>query len=151
MLGLDSVIQIISSFVGTLGFCILFNIRGKKLVLASVGGAVAWFCFLLFNTLFGKEILCYLLVSIIASIYSEIMARVIKTPVTTFSIAVLIPLIPGSALYYSLKFALEGNTGDFVSKASYTLSLAAALSVGIIIVNTVARHINMKKFIKLKK
>ncbi len=151
MLYIDSVIQIISSFVGTLGFCILFNIRGKKLVLASLGGAFAWFCFLAFNSLLHKEILCYLLVSIIASIYSEIMARVIKTPVTTFSIAVLIPLIPGSALYYSLKFALEGSTGDFVAKASYTLSLAAALSVGIILVNTVARHLHIKSIIKAKK
>lgn len=144
MFDTNSVIQILSSFVGTLGFCILFNIRGKKLIFSSLGGALAWFFFLALNYLFNKEILCYFLVSVIASIYSEIMARVLKTPVTTFSIAVLIPLIPGSALYYSLKFALEGSTGDFVTKASYTLSLAAALSVGIILVNTVARHINIK-------
>ncbi len=144
MFDTNSVIQILSSFVGTLGFCILFNIRGKKLIFSSLGGAMAWFFFLALNYLLNKEILCYFLVSVIASIYSEIMARVLKTPVTTFSIAVLIPLIPGSALYYSLKFALEGSTGDFVTKASYTLSLAAALSVGIILVNTVARHINIK-------
>ena len=144
MFDTNSVIQILSSFVGTLGFCILFNIRGKKLIFSSLGGAMAWFFFLTLNYLLNKEILCYFLVSVIASIYSEIMARVLKTPVTTFSIAVLIPLIPGSALYYSLKFALEGSTGDFVTKASYTLSLAAALSVGIILVNTVARHINIK-------
>ena len=144
MFDTNSVIQILSSFVGTLGFCILFNIRGKKLIFSSLGGALAWFFFLALNYLLNKEILCYFLVSVIASIYSEIMARVLKTPVTTFSIAVLIPLIPGSALYYSLKFALEGSTGDFVTKASYTLSLAAALSVGIILVNTVARHINIK-------
>lgn len=143
MFDTNSVIQILSSFVGTLGFCILFNIRGKKLIFSSLGGALAWFFFLALNYLLNKEILCYFLVSVIASIYSEIMARVLKTPVTTFSIAVLIPLIPGSALYYSLKFALEGSTGDFVTKASYTLSLAAALSVGIILVNTVARHINI--------
>ena len=150
MFNSTALIQIIASFVGTLGFGILFNIRGHKLILSSLGGAFAWFCFLVFNALFGREILCYLLVSVIASIYSEIMARVIKTPVTTFSIAVLIPLIPGSALYYSLKYALEGNTGNFIAKASYTLSLAAALSVGIILVNTVARHINFKKKTKQK-
>lgn len=151
MFNSTAIIQIIASFVGTFGFGILFNIRGKKLIVSSLGGAFAWFCFLVFNALLGREILCYLLVSVIASIYSEIMARVIKTPVTTFSIAVLIPLIPGSALYYSLKYALEGSTGDFVAKASYTLSLAAALSVGIILVNTVARHINFKKFSKARK
>lgn len=135
-----SFIQILSAFVGTFGFGILFNIKGKKLLVASLGGAVSWFCFIILNTFLKNEILCYLCVSIIASIYSEIFARILKTPVTTFCITVLIPLIPGSGLYYSIKYALLGNTSDFILNLSHTLGLAAAISVGIITVNAVARH-----------
>ena len=37
MINLDNFIQIVTSFFGTLGFGILFNVKGKKLFLAALG------------------------------------------------------------------------------------------------------------------
>ena len=42
MFTMDDILQIAVSLTGTLGFGILFNIRGKKLAVAGVGGMVAW-------------------------------------------------------------------------------------------------------------
>ena len=138
---LDFIIPVVSSLIGTFGFGVLFNARGKKLVLAAVGGMLSCVFYLGFVYLFTNEILACLLASLLVSIYSEILARCLKTPVSSFSIPCLIPLIPGSALYYSIKFALNSDWISFVSKATYTLSIAAALSLGVIIVNSVARHL----------
>ena len=44
----DIIIQIATSFFGTLGFGILFNIRKKHLALAAIGGALFWGLFLAF-------------------------------------------------------------------------------------------------------
>ncbi len=138
---LDFIIPVVSSLIGTFGFGVLFNARGKKLVLAAVGGMLSCLFYLTSVFLFTNEILACLIASLLVSIYAEILARRLKTPVSSFSIPCLIPLIPGSALYYSIKFALANDWILFVSKATYTISIAAALSLGVLIVNTVARHL----------
>ncbi len=141
----DDYLQIAVSLFGTLGFGVLFNIRGKKLAIAGVGGMVAWLLYLLLFKLLENEVLCYLIVSLSMAIYSEIAARRLKTPAITFEILSLIPLIPGSALYYSIAYALEGDQQLFIEKAVHTLSLAAALSVGIILVSATMKYINVWK------
>lgn len=45
--------QIAVSFLASLGFGIIFNIKGKNLIFASIGGAISWFSYL-----YLKEKLC---------------------------------------------------------------------------------------------
>ena len=138
---LDFLIPVVSSLIGTMGFGVLFNAHGKKLALISLGGMLCCLFYLTVIWLSVNEILSCLLSSVLVSIYAEILARKLKTPVSTFSIPCLIPLIPGGALYYSIKFALSSDLLSFVSRATHTISIAAALSLGVIIVNTVTRVI----------
>ena len=68
-----------------------------------------------------------------------VMARVLKTPTTTFITTSLIPLIPGGSLYYTMAYAFESNSEMFASKALYTLELASALALGIIVAATATK------------
>ncbi len=127
------IIQILSGFVGTIGFAILFNVRGKRLLLASLGGLLSWLLFVLLNMYIPSEPICYFIVAFLISTYAEIMARVLKTPTTSFITPSLIPLIPGSSLYYTMANAFQGNIETFLQKAFYTLQQASALALGIIV------------------
>ncbi len=138
---MQSLLQIISAFVGTLAFGILFNIRGKKLWLAAVGGMLSWTLFLLLGQVTDSEIFRFFIVSVIISAYAESLARLLKTPAVTFSIVSLVPLIPGSGLYYSMAYALAGNGANFTEKAVHTLGLATALSLGIVLVSALSRSL----------
>jgi len=142
---LDALIQVTASFFGTLGFGFLFNIRGKKLVFAAVGGMLAWGLFLALGSIIGDEAVRYLIVSVCSTIYAEILARILKTPATTFSIITLIPLVPGSALYYTATSVMNGNAEQFMSKFVYTAELAIALSLGIVIVTALFKYIKRFK------
>ncbi|MBE6787765.1 MAG: threonine/serine exporter [Ruminococcaceae bacterium] len=139
------IIQIISSFFGTLGFGFLFNIRGKKLIYAAVGGMLSWGLFLALGLVFESEALRYFLVSLCSTAYAEILARILKTPATTFSIITLIPLVPGGALYHTATFAMNGNLEEFIAKFVYTISLALALSLGIVVMTAIFRYYNKLK------
>ena len=141
----DAIIQIISACVGTVGFGVLFNIRGKKLIFGSLGGLLAWALYIVFALFIPDEAVIYLIVSTITSLYAEILAIKLKTPTTSFLIISLIPLIPGGSLYYTMAYALGGDFNSFMTKAVSTLKLAAALSLGIIIVLSVFKHIKMSK------
>lgn len=132
-------IQILMGFLGTLGFNILFNIRGKKLILATLGGLISWGVFLALAPLLPGESIRYLLSAATVTLYGEVLARVEKTPTTTFLVPSMIPLIPGSALYYTMNYALKKQWSSFAHQAFYTLQLALSLAVGIIAVTTVIR------------
>ena len=134
-------VQIITGFLGSLGFAILYKIRGKKLIVASFGGFMAWALFLLLGLFMDSEPMRYLIVSMSISLYAEILARVLKTPTTTFIITALIPLIPGGSLYYTMSSAFDGNFDIFLRNAVSTLSLALALAIGVAIIATGARFV----------
>lgn len=149
MNGMDALIQILSAAVGTLGFAFVFNIRGKKVFFAAFGGCLGWVLFLMLGLFLESEIVRCLIVSAAVSLYAEMMARILKTPATLFSVVCLVPLVPGSGLYYTMTNALSGNLEGFVEKGAGTLALAAALSLGVVIVNTAfvyaKRHFVRKK------
>lgn len=135
-------LQIITGFLGSFGFAILFNIRGKRLVWATLGGFLSWALFVLLGFLTPNEPLRYFIVALTISVYAEIMARLLKTPTTTFHMTALIPLIPGGSLYYTMSSVFEGNLAHFLDKAIYTLELAVALALGIVLVSAVTRTLS---------
>lgn len=135
----DAVIQILMGYLGSLGFNILFNIRGRKLMLASFGGLISWAVFLALTPLLPSESIRYFLAAAAVTLYGEVFARVEKTPTTTFLVPSVIPLIPGSSLYYTMSYALNKQWAAFSQQGFYTLQLALALAVGIIAVTTLVR------------
>ena len=138
-------LQILAGFAGSFGFAILFNIRGKRLFAAAMGGLLSWLLFVLLNKWIKNEVVAYFLVASSLSIYAEIMARVLKSPTTTFIITSLIPMIPGGSLYYTMVSVFQTNQDDFLQKASHTLQLAGALALGIVAVTTFARLLHRPK------
>lgn len=134
------IIQLITGSIGSLCFGILFNMRGRRLIFAAVGGFIATWLFLVLSVFSSSEPLNYFIVSAIVSLYSEIMARILKTPATPVITTALVPLIPGGSLYYTMAYAFSSSWFEFWDKAVYTLKLASALALGIICV-TASVHI----------
>ncbi|MNO98746.1 hypothetical protein D3C76_905000 [compost metagenome] len=62
-----------------------------------------------------------------------------KTPVTTFVICALIPLVPGGGMYYTMYEVVQGNIDKALSLGLETLASAGALALGIIFVSTLTR------------
>ena len=142
---MTQVIQILAGGVGSFGFACLFHIRGKRLLVASLGGVLAWFLFVIFSYFIKSEPINYFLVSVLLTMFAEVMARVMKTPTTTFITTSLVPLIPGSSLYYTMAYGFQGEASRFVAKGVATLALAAALALGIIIATTLTKIIVRQK------
>ncbi len=136
------IIQILAGFVGTIGFAILFNIRGKCLITTAIGGLFSWLFFVILSKYIKSEPFVYFIVACAISIYAEIMARVLKTPTSAFITTSLVPLIPGGSLYYTMVHAFQGDLNTFLPKAIYTMQLASALALGVIVSTSVARIFN---------
>lgn len=138
-MSLTNLVEIITAGLGALAFGVLFNLHGKKLLSVLLGGAVGWFFVILLMRLGADEPTAYFIVALLLSLYAEILARTLKAPTTVFIIPSLIPLVPGSSLYYTMAYGLSGERELFSDKAFATLALAAALAIGIIIATVLTR------------
>lgn len=139
------ILETIVSFIATFGFGIIFNIKGKKLFFASLGGALSWFIYALCLNLNLTEISSLFLSSVVFSTYSEIFARILKTPVTTLVVCALIPLVPGGGMYYTMFEAVTGNINKALELGLNTLASAGVLALGVIFVSTLTRLIMSHK------
>ncbi|MBU3091914.1 threonine/serine exporter family protein [Clostridium sp. CF011] len=126
------------AFLSSLSFGILFNIRGKNLVIAALGGGISWFTYLLASRLQASIVFSLFFASMVGSIYSEIMARIYKNPVTIFVICAIIPLVPGGGMYYSTLEAVKGNFNAALSKGAETLFSAISIAIGIVFVSSIS-------------
>ena len=136
---MDAFVQILMATLGSFGFNILFNIRGRRLLIATLGGTLSWIVYLALVPVVSSEYLRYFWSAAAVTAYGEVFARVCKTPTTTFLVPSVVPLIPGGSLYHTMHYAMEKQWDKFSSQGFKTLQLALALAVGIIAVTTAVR------------
>lgn len=129
----------VSGFLATVGFGVLFNIKGKKLLLAGIGGMLGGVIYTFCKQSQCPEALALFYAGVGFALYSEIFARICRTPVTTFIICALIPLVPGKGMYETMRYAVSGDAQTALQTGLDTLIYAGALALGIIFVSTLMR------------
>lgn len=138
-------LETLYSMLATLGFAIIFNIRGKNILYAGLGGALAWFSYLFFQKIHFSITAANFMASIIIGLYSEVMARVNKAPVTVYVICSLIPLVPGGGMYYTMFESITGSLDKALRIGVETISSAGALATGVLLTSSVSRLLNQAK------
>lgn len=137
-------LQFAFAFFSTLCFSFIFNIGKRYLFYTALGGGLAWAAYVL-SAAAGGRLMPYLIASMIAAVYSEIMARVLKTPVTTFVICAVIPLVPGGGMYNAMMEIVRGQYSDSLSTGITTLSIAGVIAIGIIFVASAMRIVLFRR------
>ena len=131
------IIEVLSAFIASFAFGIVFNIKGKNLFFSALCGALGWFIYKFSLRIGSSDTTALFLASVGLSVYSEVFARILKTPVTTFVITALIPLVPGGGMYYTMVEAITGDVMKSLEIGINTLASAGVLALGIILVSTI--------------
>ena len=58
------IIQVLTGFIGSIGFAVLFNIRGKRLIAAAIGGLLSWLLFVVLDAYITSEPVRYFIVAL---------------------------------------------------------------------------------------
>ena len=138
-------IEIPACFIACIGFFVLFNIHGFGGFLCALGGTLTWVCYRLTASFGGSTLLAYFFATLVAAIYSEVMARIRKYPAISYLVISIFPLIPGAGVYYAMLHAVNGETAKFAAKGIETASIAGTMAAGILLASTVARIISTKR------
>lgn len=139
---MNEIVQILMAMLGTLGFTIVFGCKRSHLVILSLGGALSWITYLVAAALTDYEPARYFIATVAVAVYAEVLARVIKTPTTNILIPALLPLVPGGALYYTIRYAFSSQWSAFLSNGALTIAIAFAIALGVIAVSTVAKLVH---------
>ena len=119
------IIQTAMGVVGSLGFALLFGIRGTKpLGCIALGSGIGWVVYLVSVAGGHGKAFGMLASSLVIAICSEVTARLIKTPVILLLVPMLIPEIPGGDLYYTMYSLIEGDSAKFASLLQLVLAEA---------------------------
>lgn len=126
-------IQTIMGCIGSLGFSVLFNVRGKRLGLIALASAVSWLGYVLCDFFGAGTFWAIFCGTAVAGLISEILARVVKAPVLMLLVPILIPLFPGSTLYNMMSSLVRSRHEPFLRYARQLLEEAGAIALGIIL------------------
>lgn len=126
--------QIVLAFWGSIFPVILFNIDRKKIIWTGFGGAFGWSAYLMmYNLYIPSVVLASFVGAFVVGIYSEIMARLLKTPTVQFSIPGIFPLVPGIMAYMTINSIVKQDYSTAAYLGVQTLAAGGAISFGIMI------------------
>ena len=138
----EIIYQSLMSFFACICFAVVFQVKGNHIFFAVFGGLISLLIYLLAATPFpDSDIPRYFIATVIITIYSEICARVLRSPVTVFLAISLLPLVPGNGIYQTMVYCIKGDSVMALRQCIFTVGIAGALAIGIVVVSSIVQLI----------
>lgn len=137
------VLPVFYAFFASLGFALLFQIRGIEMVYTSLGGGLSWAVYLFVAHCFPAEtdVRAYLFAAISIALYAEVMAIVRKRPALLYSTIAIFPIVPGAAILRTMEYLVQNETAKFVAQGVYSVQVSGAIAMGILFGSSAVRLI----------
>ena len=128
------------SFIGTMGFSIIFNVPRRELLVCGLAGAAAWLVYQVTLQISPDAVVVATLLGAMTVTYiSRIASYIRHMPVTIYMIPGVIPLVPGAGIYYTMFNAVMGYNDQALLLGFETLRTAGVIAVGLLIVLSLPR------------
>jgi uncharacterized membrane protein YjjB (DUF3815 family) len=124
--------QLIISFIASASFSILFNVPKGTLLKGGFIGMLGWLVYLLFVGHGFDEIVASLGASVAVTVTSQVFAKLYKSPIIVFSVAGIIPLVPGGLAYDAMRNVVENRYDQAVQLAAKAFMISGAIAIGLI-------------------
>ncbi|MBC2855709.1 threonine/serine exporter family protein [Cetobacterium sp. 2A] len=133
---LKNFIQVVASILATYGFGIVFNVKGRVNICASLCGGIGWLVYSILNHYNFTYLISYTIASATITIYSELLSRKLKVPVIALLFPSMIPLVPGGGIYFTMYNLVQNNIEGAVGKGIETFIISGSIAIGILSVST---------------
>lgn len=138
-------LEIITCIIGTFGFSVLLKVSKSKIIYTIAGGAIsAVISVIMLKKGYGIFYSTFTAMLAITA-YSEILARIIKTPAGVILMPSTVPLLPGGALYYTVSYLFFKDYDNFILYGKETLLTGAGIALGAVVISIIMTFINSIK------
>lgn len=123
--------QLATSFIASAAFGILFHAPRRSLALCGFVGMLGWVVY--FYTVDRWDtLLATFAATFVIGVLSQAIARWYKMPVIIFSVAGMIPLVPGGIAYDAMRSFVEHEYAGAAELAAQALMISGSIAVGLI-------------------
>ncbi len=122
----------LTSFFAASSFVILFNAPKKSLLQCGLVGMLGWVLYVAIRGEIG-EAPATLAASLLVGILCQLFAKLYRTPVIIFSVAGIIPLVPGGMAYNAMRRFVENQYDQALQIGAQTLMIAGAIAAGLVL------------------
>ncbi|HJV17047.1 MAG TPA: threonine/serine exporter family protein [Bacillales bacterium] len=139
--------QLITSFIATSAFGIIFNAPKSSLVKCGLIGMGGWAIYFILNDVYRNAVSATLAAAIFIGVVSLILARIYKTPVIIFSVAGMIPLVPGGIAYDAMRNFVENDYSLALQLAAKAFMISGSIAFGLVfseVINQVLRKLGIR-------
>ncbi|AGK52200.1 threonine/serine exporter family protein [Bacillus sp. 1NLA3E] len=137
--------QMVTSFISTAAFGILFNVPKQSLIKCGLVGMFGWVVYILLEDNGLNVVMATLAASFFIAVISQIFAKRYKSPVIIFSVAGIIPLVPGGLAYDAMRNFVENNYNLAVALAAKATLISGAIAIGLVFSEVVNQTIRNSK------
>lgn len=127
------VIQLLSVFIGVVGFALVLEVQKKYLVYCGIAGTAGWAVYLLMQ--YFLPVGSVFFSSFCIAFLSQIFARKLYCPVTVFLIPGIYPSVPGAGIYRTVYYIIMGENTLAGQYFLETLTTAGMIALGIYVVD----------------
>ena len=136
----ENIKLIVFSFISSFGFGIVFRIERKNLVWAGLGGALTRCVYLLLLSATDQVFIQCLLAAMFSSLYAELMAVHHKMPAAVFLYPSILPLVPGSLLYYIAGSMIAGTMQDTLNYTGELVLSLSGICLGFVLISSFTHY-----------
>ncbi|BDG48310.1 MULTISPECIES: threonine/serine exporter family protein [Parageobacillus] len=137
--------QLLTSFIASAAFGIIFNIPKRLLINCGFVGMAGWIIYFLFAEQRIDDVVATFIASFFVAMISSIFARIYKTPVTIFSVSGIIPLVPGGLAYEAMRHVILNDYNMAISLAAKAFMISGAIAMGLVFSEVINQLVKQKR------
>ncbi|EGL15744.1 threonine/serine exporter family protein [Paenibacillus chitinolyticus] len=124
--------QLVTSYIASAAFGIIFNVPRNTLIQCGFVGMMGWLVYVALVRSDTNAIVATLAAAFFVTVISRVFARLYKTPIIVFSVAGIIPLVPGGMAYDAMRSFVENDYNLAVQLAAKAFMISGSIAAGLI-------------------
>ncbi|MCP3738464.1 threonine/serine exporter family protein [Rossellomorea sp. BNER] len=137
--------QLVTSFIASAGFGIIFNVPKESLLKCGFVGMVGWIAYILLSNGGIDIVLATVIASFIVAVISQYFAKTYKTPIIIFTVAGIIPLVPGGLAYDAMRNFVENDYNMAINLAAKAFMISGSIAMGLVFSEAINQAIRKSK------
>lgn len=143
------VIHLVASFIASAAFAILFNAPKRTLLQCGISGVLGWMIYLLLHTMGMEAVFSTVTATFLVGVAGQFFARWYKEPVIIFSVAGIIPLVPGGLAYDAMRRFVENEYNLAVQLAAQAFLLSGSIAIGLVLSEVLGQLLIRRKPLRI--
>ncbi|WP_040227409.1 threonine/serine exporter family protein [Bhargavaea cecembensis] len=137
----------ISSFIASAMFGIIFNSPRNRLLHCGFVGLVGWLSFLAARDLLlgGDAVKASFIGAFAVAVVAHLFAKRYRTPMIIFSVAGIIPLVPGGTAYNAMRNVMETDYEVATVHAMEAFMISGSIAMGLVFAEVIIQLVFKKK------